>query len=113
MEKETRVVSIRKKALNARGITDFEEWALMPDSVYIGRNMNFYVKGAHESKWKNPFSVRKYGREKCLEKYRNYILNSPQHMGELEELRGKELGCWCKPDQCHGDILIELMNLTD
>ena len=24
------------------------------------------------------------------------------------ELEGKELGCWCKPYLCHGDILIKL-----
>ena len=24
------------------------------------------------------------------------------------ELEGKELGCWCKPSPCHGDILIKL-----
>lgn len=27
------------------------------------------------------------------------------------ELRGKNLACWCKPDQpCHADVLIELAN---
>ena len=25
------------------------------------------------------------------------------------ELEGKELGCWCKPSPCHGDILIKLL----
>ncbi|MBA3285144.1 MAG: DUF4326 domain-containing protein, partial [Nitrosopumilus sp.] len=24
------------------------------------------------------------------------------------ELRGKTLGCWCRPDACHGDLLAEL-----
>ena len=24
------------------------------------------------------------------------------------ELKGKTLGCWCKPDPCHGDVLAEL-----
>jgi hypothetical protein len=31
-------------------------------------------------------------------------------MNDLHELNGKELGCWCKPDKCHGDILIKLYN---
>jgi hypothetical protein len=26
-----------------------------------------------------------------------------------EEFRGKVLGCWCKPEACHGDVLIELI----
>lgn len=29
----------------------------------------------------------------------------------LEELRGKDLACWCKPgDPCHADVLLELAN---
>lgn len=29
----------------------------------------------------------------------------------LEELRGKNLGCWCKiGDPCHADVLLELAN---
>lgn len=27
---------------------------------------------------------------------------------ELRKLRGKRLGCWCKPEACHADILAEL-----
>ena len=30
-------------------------------------------------------------------------------MGCLGELRGKILGCWCKPKPCHGDILVKLV----
>ena len=33
---------------------------------------------------------------------------------DLEELRGKDLMCWCPLDQpCHADVLLELANLTD
>jgi hypothetical protein len=28
------------------------------------------------------------------------------------ELKGKVLGCWCKPDACHGDVLAELADET-
>jgi hypothetical protein len=29
----------------------------------------------------------------------------------LPELRGKNLACWCKPDQpCHADVLRKLAN---
>ena len=27
----------------------------------------------------------------------------------LEALRGKQLGCWCKPEACHGDVLVRLL----
>ena len=29
---------------------------------------------------------------------------------ELNKLKGKNLGCWCYPEKCHGDVLIELIN---
>ena len=28
---------------------------------------------------------------------------------ELEKLRGKNLGCWCKPEGCHGDIILSFL----
>ncbi len=32
-------------------------------------------------------------------------------LGALEELRGKDLACWCPLDQpCHTDVLLELAN---
>ena len=27
----------------------------------------------------------------------------------LLKLRGKRLGCWCKPDLCHGDVLVKVV----
>ena len=30
---------------------------------------------------------------------------------DVEELRGKDLACWCLPDQpCHADVLLEVAN---
>jgi hypothetical protein len=31
-------------------------------------------------------------------------------MAALPELRGKDLVCWCAPDACHADVLLELAN---
>ncbi|KKM65589.1 hypothetical protein LCGC14_1489730 [marine sediment metagenome] len=77
--------------------------------VYIGRGQG--------SIWGNPYShkdgtLAKYkvdSREEAVKKYREYILNSPQLLGCLHELKGKVLGCWCHPKACHGDILVELI----
>jgi hypothetical protein len=41
--------------------------------------------------------------------YMEYILNSPELMASLHELKDKRLGCWCKPKICHGDILVDLV----
>lgn len=68
--------------------------------VYIGR----------PSKWGNPFVIGKDGsREQVIAKYREYVLQSPLR-NDLEQLRGKVLGCWCYPKPCHGDVLVELVN---
>jgi hypothetical protein len=72
-----------------------------PYDVYIGR----------PSKWGNPFKIGKDGtREEVIEKYREYILSKPELLKDLSELKGKILGCWCKPKACHGDVLVELLN---
>ena len=69
--------------------------------VYIGRG----------GKWGNPFVIGKDGtRSEVIEKYRLWIKTQPDLMNSLHELRGKVLGCWCAPDACHGDVLMELIN---
>ena len=103
------VVNIKKKELIKRGYRDLEHWLETDNHIYIGRNLSFYVKGAKKSKWANPFSVKKYGRKECLQKYKVYILNNEELMSQLHELNGKILGCWCHPEPCHGDILTELL----
>jgi len=90
--------------------------------VYVGRRMggiripyNKHLKPAEieqirkGSKWANPFKEGKDGtREEVIEKYRQRILANPELLKQLPELRGKTLGCWCKPNACHGDVLKEL-----
>jgi hypothetical protein len=106
----SKVVNIRKKELNKRGYIDFNDWNQSENTIYIGRNMNVYVKGANKSKWSNPYSVKKFGRTKCLEMYEEYIRSNTVLMNSLDELKNRELGCWCYPEPCHGDILIKLLN---
>jgi hypothetical protein len=48
-------------------------------------------------------------REKAIRQYREYILNKPELLRLIPiELKDKMLGCWCRPDKCHGDVLVEL-----
>jgi len=68
--------------------------------VYIGR----------PSKWGNPFTIGKDGtREEVISKYEMYIMSRPDLILQLEELKGKILGCWCSPRACHGDILLRMV----
>ena len=106
----TNVINVRKAELKKNKYTDFTEWNSFEHTIYIGRNMSFYVPGTTKSKWANPFSVKKYGLEKCLLLYENYIRNAPSLYDQLYELDGKELGCWCHPKSCHGDILVKLLH---
>jgi len=76
--------------------------------IYIGRRCTLGGWNLPASKWANPFSVREHGREKSLLLYEDYLRRSPDLLRALPELEGKILGCWCKPDSCHGDILIKL-----
>ena len=72
--------------------------------VYIGR----------PSEFGNPFESRDYGLIKCLKYYeahiRNKLIKDPSFKDRLLELQGKRLGCFCKPNLCHGDILVKLIN---
>ena len=113
MTKYPKVVCIKKAELNKRGIDNFADWQSKKKSIYIGRNMSFYIKGAVGSKWSNPFTVKKYGRRKCLKLYKQYIEKSDLYY-QLHELSGKELGCFClENEDCHGKMLIELMKEFD
>lgn len=62
------------------------------------------------TKWGNKFKIKTYGREKSILLYKEWILNNQDMMNSLPELKGKRLGCHCKPNGCHGDILVELVN---
>lgn len=78
------------------------------DIVYIGRAINMGGWKLKKSKWHNPFTIKEYGKE-SIKKYREYILENRVLMDSLEELRGKTLACWCKPEPCHGDVLKEII----
>lgn len=62
----------------------------------------------------NPYPVEKYGREKCIEMYREYFYKKIEEDSAFKEavlsLRGKTLGCFCKPLSCHGDIIKEWLD---
>ena len=85
------------------------DWLRNPDNIYIGRNMTVYVPGAVGSKWKNPFNVKK-GRLECINMYKEYIKSTPALFNSLGELCGKNVGCWCHPEPCHGHALRDLVH---
>jgi hypothetical protein len=71
--------------------------------IYIGR----------PSIWGNPFIEGKHGtREEVLQKFHKYAAKDPMVIESLPLLKGKVLGCWCKPKDCHGDILAAMVYMT-
>lgn len=76
-------------------------------------NPDFDVDITRSSKWGNPFRIGPDGtRKEVIAKYREWITKGEgSHLlRDLFQLRGKRLGCVCKPQACHGDILVELVH---
>jgi len=47
--------------------------------------------------------------KRLYKKYKDMIIVNIELIKQIPlELKGKTLGCWCKPYQCHGDVLAEL-----
>ena len=80
--------------------------------VNMRQGQRYDVRIDRQTKWGNPFVMGRDGdREEVVRKYREYLLKTPEG-NELvrqarRELRGKRLGCWCAPEACHGDVLIQ------
>jgi hypothetical protein len=57
--------------------------------------------------WGNPYIMGVHGsREEVIALYEHDVRADPAFMLKIKrELRGKRLGCCCKPKACHGDIL--------
>jgi len=98
-----------------------KDWRMPEGAVYVGR----------PTKWGNPYIVgRNYAdgehdeipydnidAETAVRWYREAIENGISTAVNLtieeikNELRGKDLACWCPLDQpCHADVLLEIAN---
>ena len=65
---------------------------------------------ARPSKWGNPFQVGRDGsRDQVIKMYEVHVRRRPDLLAALPELAGKRLGCYCKPEACHGDVLAKLL----
>jgi hypothetical protein len=131
-----KVINVKVEHLRPK-FQNLKEWVEADPNkhVYIGRPGVVFVNGVryppvtHASckLFQNPFKLGKDGsgssRKKVLSDFRKYAvarLEVDQEfrnaVKELSQQEGKLLGCWCKPEVCHGDILIELskeLNSTD
>ena len=74
------------------------------DFFYIGRG----------SVYGNQFRIGIDGtREEVVERYRKWFydkLEDPVFKTKVLSLRGKKIGCYCKPKACHGDVIKEYLD---
>lgn len=87
--KETRVVNINKESYD----------------IYIGR-----AGRGQDGYFGNPVRLENGApKGSTLENYKSYFMNrlenDPQFKQKVHALKGKVLGCFCKPGPCHGDII--------
>lgn len=87
-------------------------WRMPPNTVKVDRT----------TKWGNPFVPGKssaYSGGRPVQDVRHafvlYRAVAPENAALVAaaqaELRGKNLACWCKPDEsCHADVLLDLAN---
>jgi len=59
------------------------------------------------TKWGNPFKISNgCSRSQSIFLYENYFVK--HLLKDIEELRGaRRLGCWCKPLNCHGTVILD------
>jgi hypothetical protein len=77
--------------------------------VYIGR-VTWPIRIS--SKWRNLEPIDRNApdqakeRQRVLNVHKEHLLNRPELLKQIPiELKDKVLGCWCKPEPCHGDLL--------
>jgi len=86
---------------------------LPPTRVVNCRDESCDVFIGRPSYWGSPFHLGRDGtRRQIVDKYRDWLIRQPALLREIPSLRGKTLGCDCAPLACHGDILVELADLT-
>ena len=65
-----------------------------------------------QTEWGNPFEMPMDGdRAEVVGKFSKFYLpHKPGLLAKMPALRGKVLACWCHPEECHGDIIAEVVN---
>ena len=88
------------------------------DTFEAHNNSNSYCYIGRGSYWGNPHSMFENGdsREDVIRKYKydfdfDKFINKKK--SKVYALQGKRLGCFCKPESCHGDILADYLNSWD
>lgn len=86
-----------------------------PFDVYIGRGSIFGNPmwiGEHIHQKPDPVT-----REEAIAWFKEYFYArlkiDHEYRKQVEALKGKRLGCFCKPKACHGDVIAEYLDRDD
>jgi hypothetical protein len=86
---------------------------MMTTVVNIKRTKRYDLYIGRGSPWGNPFVIGKDGtRDDVIDRYRAWFYNKlkdTKFRDSVHLLRGKRLGCYCKPLKCHGDVIVEYL----
>ena len=99
----------------------------MPERIQLRRTKGWKmpentVKVDRTTRFGNRFLIDDMGRYDAVAAFRSYAggelwddeyvrADQLRLREDIKALRGKNLGCWCRPDQvCHADVLLELAN---
>ena len=89
-----------------------------PTTVVNKRTSQFDVYIGRGSPLGNPYAIGEYGdRDEVIRKYAydfplRYRTEAKFRQAVLE-CEGKRLGCFCKPKNCHGDVIVAFLTLRD
>ena len=115
------VCNVKVNQIRPLGFKNIKEWTDNENNLYIGRRGVVFITNGdtkerfpkQDSKWCNPFKITKnVTREEVLNQFEEYIKKKIEEdpiKYNLDELIGKNLGCWCFPELCHGHVLQRLI----
>jgi hypothetical protein len=85
------------------------------DAIYVGRAV--LSRGLADSPFGNPYKLARDAtpadRAEVIQKYRSWLLGQRELLRRLHELRGRPLACWCAPEPCHANVLVELVDADE
>lgn len=111
---DERKIKLRRVHINITRVINIKK-----DNSFAGIKSNaVYEYIGRGSYWGNPYSMFAEGdsREEVIRKYKYDFDNEKflkKKKSDVYKLAGKRLGCFCKPDACHGDVLADFLNKWD
>ena len=115
LKNEAKILELPSRCISVDITTVVNKDKNDPFDIYIGRG----------SPWGNPYAVGfgngpdedQNDREEAIRKYQydfdRGLLGDEHFKTNLLALKGKRLGCHCKPLACHGDVLADYLNSHD